>query len=134
MKNKILLFSIMIILLGISCKSTKTTNSGNTNNTTTNVDENNYRFVVSFISKGEGIDSKLNDDFTKFISETETKAKKKINAENYQKGREGEIQYCMKLNNFNEKEQENFIKEVKALFGGSTMVILNENCTCTNKK
>jgi hypothetical protein len=124
----------MIILLGISCKSTKTINSGNTNNTTTNVDENNYRFVVSFISIGQGIDSKLNEDFIKLLTDSENKTKKKINAENYQKGREGEIQYCMKLKNFNEKEQENFIKEVKALFGGSTMVILNENCTCTNKK
>ncbi|NVO03178.1 MAG: hypothetical protein HXX09_10815 [Bacteroidetes bacterium] len=136
MKKNILFIVLAIALFGISCKTTKKTNTNNSNITTENpkLDENTYRFVVSFISIGEGIDTKLNEDFTKLMADTEGKTKKKMNAENYSRGREGEIQYCLKLNDYTTKEKDTFLKEIKSLIGDSKLVILTENCACTNKK
>ena len=91
--------------------------------------DNTYRLVVQFYSKGEGIDSKVNDAFVKFV-DTYTK---KIVYEPTHWGREGEIDYCLKLSELTSVEQDDFVKKAKDLLSKSALVHVNESAECVHK-
>ncbi len=93
-----------------------------------------YRFNVSFISIGSGIDHKAKEQFVQFIQQFDEKNNVKINKEITHWGREGETDYCLKLNELNKQQQEQFIKETKALLKNSTRVRYNENSICRYNK
>ena len=123
MKVKInyLIFTMMLILPFVSCKSTaqnKTSTPGN------------YRVVVSFISKGNGINNQIHEQFENFVKNNS----KKPVMENYRWGREGEIDYCLQLNELSKKDQIKFIDEVKKIIGSSDVVLVTENAPCIHKK
>ncbi len=88
-----------------------------------------YPLVVQFYSKGEGIDSKTNDAFTKFMDTYP----KKISYEPTHWGREGEIDYCLKLSELSSPEQADFVKKAKEVLSKSTLVHVNENAACAHK-
>ncbi|MBI3501267.1 MAG: hypothetical protein HY063_05675 [Bacteroidetes bacterium] len=88
-----------------------------------------YPLVVQFYSKGEGIDSKTNDAFVKFMDTY----LKKISYEPTHWGREGEIDYCLKLSELSSTEQAEFIKKAKDLLAKSTLVHVNDNAKCVHK-
>lgn len=91
--------------------------------------ENTYRLVISFYSIGEGSDYKTKEEFEKFLN-TYTK---KIAYEPTQWGREGEVDYCLKLNELSLTEQLDFVKKAKELVSKSRLVHVNENAKCVNK-
>src|SRR6185369_17109930 len=45
-------------------------------------------------------------------------------------GREGEVNYCLALNELSAAEQTDFIKKANAILGKSTLVHVNENIAC----
>jgi hypothetical protein len=121
---KTLLFSISLVLLagfaGVACKSNKL--SKNTSNE--------YRLIVSFLSKGSGIDMKVHESFLSFTDKHSKKPKYEI----YRWGREGEIDYCFQLGEMKAKDQSEFIESVKNIIGKSDEVQILENSPCVHKK
>lgn len=91
--------------------------------------DNTYRLVVSFYSKGEGPDQKNKQEFEKFLSNQP----KKIAFEPTTWGREGEVDYCLKLNELSGTEQTDFVRKAKELLSKSQLVHVNENAQCVNK-
>lgn len=104
------------------------TTSNPTSNTTTNKDET-TRLVVSFYSKGEGIDVASKEAFVKLLNSNT----KRIAYEPIQWGREGEVDYCLELKELSSAEQENFVKKAKELLNKSTLVHINEHAKCVHK-
>ena len=92
--------------------------------------DENVRFVVSFYSIGQGIDSKTNDEFVKFLDTYPNP--KKINYTPSHWGREGEVYYCLALKELTPIEQEEFIRKAKKIL--STNVNASENSACSHKK
>jgi hypothetical protein len=138
------LFSIAIILFTfISCKSqekkskidnnNKSQNSVTTNNESSNK-QNQYRFIVSFYSKGNGTDSKLIDKYTKFIKEFELNKGLTLSNEIIYWGKEGETDFCFKLENLNQNVQNEFITQSKALLKESDLVFISENTINKHKQ
>ena len=97
--------------------------------TVTTTVEDTYRLVVSFYSKGEGIDNKVNEAFVKVLDSNS----KKIVYEPTHWGREGEIDYCLKLSELSSIEQNDFVKKVKEVLSKSSLVHINENAKCVHK-
>jgi len=91
--------------------------------------EDTYRLVVQFYSKGEGIDNKANEAFVKFLDSNS----KKIAYEPTHWGREGEIDYCLKLSELSPLEQDEFVKKAKDLLVKSSLVHVNESAKCVHK-
>ncbi|MBS1647435.1 MAG: hypothetical protein JST67_08865 [Bacteroidetes bacterium] len=82
-----------------------------------------YRLVVSFTSKGAGIDSKSFDE----ISALAQNYRPKINYETCQMGREGERNLLFKLNEISKKKQRKFVKEVKTKIKDTSLVFVKED-------
>jgi len=99
-------------------------------NATTNMQEDIYRLVVSFYSKGEGVDLSHKAEYEKFLNNQP----KKIAFEPTTWGREGETDYCLKLNELTTDEQSNFVKKSKEILNRSTLVHVNENAKCVHKQ
>lgn len=95
----------------------------------TNTADDTYRLVISFYSKGEGIDSKVNEVFIKFLDSNS----KKIAYEPTHWGREGEIDYCLKLSELSPSEQNEFVKKAKDLLAKSSLIHVNESAKCVHK-
>lgn len=131
------LFYLIVVISLIACNNTKKVTENNTTKSTsnnTNMSEINYRLIVSFISIGEGTDQKTKQKFEQFISQYEKINKTKLNYEIVNWGREGEVDYCFKLIELKEKQQESFVTETKELLKSSSLVNLTENTTCPHKR
>ena len=96
--------------------------------------QNLYRFNVSFISIGSGIDSKAKQAFIEFIRSFEEKNKVKIIYETAPWGREGETDFCFKLSDLNKGNQIKFIADSKDNLKNSKLVRFTENTTCKNDR
>lgn len=141
MKQTIIIVSLLFITsISIGCKAKKetssTTNSSastatNADTQTTMEDEKTiqYRLIISFISKGAGIDSKLSDAITAYTSSHPKKPASKL----ISWGREGENDHCFLLKELTKTEQVEFIAEIKKIIGSSDMVLLTENSKCMHK-
>lgn len=123
MKNLIYLILPLILF---ACSANKKTSNTLTSPTATGADST-CRFVVSFISIGAGIDNKAREEFDKFVLEYSAKNKEHIVYIPERWGREGEIDYCFKLNDLNASKQEEFIREAKGLLKESSLVRYKEN-------
>ncbi len=134
MKNLFFLAAILSLAAStMSCKSKKETSSSATasaSNTTaseTKADDPNKlncRLVVSFISKGAGLDREKNAAFMEYI----TGHPKKPAYKEVRWGREGETDYCFRLAELDtKKDQESFIEGLKKIAAGSDMMVITEN-------
>lgn len=92
--------------------------------------EQNFRLVVSFISKGAGTDGKAHEKFKEFLENYNPK----VEFEFTPWGREGEKDYCLKLGELSKENQERFVNEVKTLVGSSDRVFIVENSECRHKR
>lgn len=141
--KKVILFSMLLIAV-VACKSRKkvavnTPAEQPTSQTTQTpqvsaLPDSMYRFTVSFISVGAGTDRKAKEKFNQFILQFNEKNNVKINVEIAGWGREGETDYCLKLNELNKQQQDQFITETKELLKSSTLVRYTENSMCKHKK
>lgn len=86
-------------------------------------------FVVSFYSRGEGIDATIKDEFVKFLDSYA----KNITYQSTHWGREGEIDYCIKINELSPSEQDSFVKKSKEILNKSALVHINKNMKCVHK-
>lgn len=133
MKN-LIYFSAVISIL--ACNSTKKATAKNlTPSTSNNINaiDTLYRLSVSFISIGAGTDKKARQDYDQYLIQFEQKNKIKLSYEITPWGREGEKDYCFKLNELNKKQQEVFIAETKEVLKNSTLVRYKENQPITFK-
>ncbi len=139
MKQLFILASLLVIAsISICCKTKKNTTTSTTSSVpaTTEIaaaleDEKTiqYRVIISFISKGAGIDLKLSSAITAYVSAHPKKPTSKI----VSWGREGETDHCFLLKELTKTEQVDFIAGVKRIIGTSDMVLLTENSKCNHQ-
>lgn len=89
--------------------------------------DSSFRFVVSFISIGSGIDRKAKSQYEQFLKDFESKNNVNISYEKKYWGREGEVNFCFMLNELKKEEQESFILQSKNLLANSTRIRFKEN-------
>lgn len=87
------------------------------------------RVVVSFISRGEGIDLKTKDKLEQWLNERggvvwETKTF----------GREGETNYCFFMAGKTTREQEIFVRDLRTFLGENELVLVQEWGVCDKRK
>lgn len=83
-----------------------------------------YRLVVSFYSVGEGINITRHEKFQALLANYNPKVK----FESIKWGREGEVDYCMKLSELSESQQMEFVNKVKEVV--MPLVHVSENVRC----
>jgi hypothetical protein len=93
-----------------------------------------YRFTISFISIGAGIDHTAKTKYDQFVIDFGKRNKVKLAHEVVGWGREGEVDYCFKLAELKELQQAAFVKESKALVNGNELVQTKENANCRIKR
>lgn len=128
-------FSILFLFTIIfACGNTKK-NADNSSNTSTNVVVNNsYRLIVSFISKGSGLDPKAKQAFSQYLTDYEAKTKIKVAFDKFAWGKEGETDYCFKLIELSIDQQSAFVSDLKTKLSGSDRVLYEENAECRHKR
>ena len=123
---RLILFSIFISIFFIQCKSTK---NNTVNKEITPIDSVvTYKAVVSFFSKGSGVDS---DKFSKTKQLLITYSEKSDCGISYTLatwGREGEKDFC--INAQSKKCYNSLISEIKILTQESDRVRITENASC----
>lgn len=98
------------------------------------VNGNFYRLIVSFISIGEGTYRQGRETLDGVLADWKTKKGKEITFESVAWGREGENDFCFRINNLNEKEQQMFVSDMKTAFKGRSLVQITENQPCVHKR
>lgn len=109
--------------------NTTTVSSGDANPVVTNVQAdsaNLYRVVVSFTSRGEGIDYKTAETFENWVKD---QPKHPAYTKTHY-GREGETCYCLKLNELSTREQEIFIRDLRTLLTDKPLIFIAEYAPC----
>ncbi len=96
--------------------------------------ENSYRFIVSFISIGEGTDRTAKPILDGIVAEWEKKTGKTIAVEPIAWGREGETDFCYQLKELTSKEQESFVNQVRTAFKDHSLIQITENQPCMHKR
>jgi len=96
--------------------------------------DNNYRLIVSFISIGEGTDIKAHENFDAFMSSWQTENNKTLVVDKVPWGREGEVDYCFKLNELDKDSQAKFVSKVQDAVKDSKLVQISENQPCMHKR
>lgn len=93
-----------------------------------------YDMIVSFISKGEGIDNAVRDKVDQAIEKFNTKNKTSIQPEKVGWGREGEVDYLFKAKNLSTAQQKDFSAKIKAAVGNSDIVFISYNKKAVHKR
>ena len=96
----------------------------------TPVKQQTSRLIVSFYSICCGIDQQAQEKFDKFLNTYEKTKRKKLSRSANRWGREGEIDYCLKLSELSRSEQKKFVSKVRSLLKSSKLVNINENAAC----
>lgn len=130
MKFLFFIITVSALAMGITigCKAKKEAVAATV--ITTETKEHIYRVIVSFISKGTGVDRNKVESFLTYV---ESHSKKPL-YEKIQWGREGEMDFCLQLNELNKDEQVVFIEKLKEQMKGSDRVFITENQACMHKK
>ena len=89
-----------------------------------------YRLKVSFISKGSGTDASAKKKFLAFINNYEKEHNITFGVISQSWGREGEIDYCLLLDNVGSKEQDVIVNQIKDLLKLCTLVRYFEYVPC----
>ena len=118
-----------------ACSSSKVqTDNSHSDVHAINVSDSIYALRVSFFSIGSGIDGKAKQEYEQYINEFQTINNVTIVLNKTSWGKEGEIDYCIKLNNLSTELQEQFIRSTKDKTKDSKLVRLYENTECKYKK
>ena len=100
----------------------------------TQVREQTSRLVVSFYSICCGIDHQAQEKLDKFINNYEKAKGKQLTRSVVRWGKEGEVDYCLKLSELSPREQKKFISKVRSLLKRSKLVHINENAACQSER
>ncbi len=93
-----------------------------------------FRFTVSFISIGSGVDKKAKQDFNRFVDQFNSKNGVAIKSQLISWGREGESDYCFRLSELDKPLQEKFIIETKEILKASSRIRYFENEVCKHRR
>ena len=128
-------FLIPIVFLCLmACKNSEKANKEDSKVTSSTVNNDSIcRFQVSFISIGSGPDRPAKQKFTEFINNFNALNNLNITPKIVNWGREGEQDYCFKLEGIKTESQEKFISDSKLLFTGNTLVKCLENMPYRHK-
>lgn len=96
--------------------------------------QNMYRFIISFISIGEGTDRNGRETFDAVMTSWEKKKGAPVAYESVPWGREGEVDFCFNFKELSGQEQENFVNDMKSAFKDRPLVQLFENQPCAHKR
>ena len=94
----------------------------------------NYKLVVMFYSIGEGVESEFVLAFEDSISAFSARIGKNIDYERTPWGREGEIDFCLQLNELSEVEKSLFISQTKSQLKKAKWVNVYENYPCKHRR
>ena len=94
------------------------------------IDTNNCRFVISFYSIGQGSEYLLINAFEDSIGSYSLKFGKNIDYKKTSWGREGEIDFCLKLNELSQEDQKEFISLTRSQLKVAKWVNVFENYPC----
>jgi hypothetical protein len=87
-----------------------------------------YRLIVSFFSKGEGVNHHAKSLLEEFLQ------KQTIKYDRTRWGREGEVDFCFFLNEMDADKQAFFVRDIKALLLDQQGVNLFENSLSIHKR
>ena len=93
-----------------------------------------FDVIISFISKGEGIDNDLKTKIDEGISAFNTKHKLKVNPTSLSWGREGETDYNFLLKNLSTSQKKEFISSMEEIVGSSDMAHITFNQKSVHKR
>ncbi|MES2567170.1 MAG: hypothetical protein V4565_09910 [Bacteroidota bacterium] len=133
--KRLFFLASLVSLACISCKAKKEASKSSeptpvANLITSQESSKTYRLIVSFISKGAGLDRTKQ---TTLLSYIESHPKKPAYT-TVLWGREGETDYCFSLSELKTKAEINsFIENVKKIAAGSDMMQLSENAVSEHK-
>jgi hypothetical protein len=123
MKIVIKIWSITLLLFAMSsCSSAQ--------KSTSNDNDKNTDFIVSFFSKGIGIDRKIYPEFKNFL----TTNYPNLDYSESKHGREGERFFCFDLSSLKKNKKNDFIQQAKVILSKSELVRLQENSPCLHKE
>ena len=143
-----LLFPFVVALILISCKNNNPAAAGKQNEKTADsivesvniksvdslkenaIDTNNSRLVIMFYSIGQGSEYLLSNAFEDSIGSYSVKFGKNIDYKKTLWGREGEIDFCLKLNELTKAEQAEFIVLARTQLKSAKWVNIFENYPC----
>ena len=97
-------------------------------------EKNTYRLVVSFYSTGSGSDSKSIDMFENFLADYSVQHNLRLAFDKTPWGREGEVDYCVRLDNLNFEAQKNFVLQTREILFQTQLVYITENAACRHKR
>ena len=93
-----------------------------------------YRLVVTFYSIGQGSEIRLINAFEDSIGAFSGLKGKTIDYEKVQYGREGETDFCLKLNELTPEEQEEFVRKAHETLKEARWVHIKENEPCLHRR
>ena len=121
----------------IACSSSKKSFENSSNETVSNSEslaDSIYSLRISFISIGSGTDKKTKLEYEQFLKQFEESNKVTILLDKASWGKEGEIDFCIKLTGLSDALRKQFIQETKDKLKNSKLVRIYENTTCKYKK
>ena len=121
--KKLLALPFFILFLGLNSQAS----------TISNADSTNYRMVVSFFSRASGIDAQARKQVDAYIYQFEQAKGITVDKEETRWGREGEIDYCIRLEKVTTKDQKKFVKKIKGIATKSCRVNVLENSPCLHR-
>jgi len=125
MKTTVILL-LSVVMLSFACKHSKDAQKTTTTDT--------YRLIVSFISKGEGTDAATRAAMESLITTFSNRDGFIVKYDKYTWGREGEADYCFKMDGMKKAKQQEFVDSIKNVTKDSKLVIITENAVCSHKK
>jgi len=118
----------LVIIFTTSCICQKKAAKDTSTATTETVSQS--RFIVSFFSRGSGIDHAIKKEYISFLQANYSN----IKYDEVKWGREGETDYCFGLDGIDSKKVEQFIQQSKDLLAKSQRVRIKENTSCRTPK
>lgn len=97
---------------------------------TTNMSREVSDLIITFSSRGEGINGKAKKLLHDFIDEFESQHKIRFKYDVNSWGREGERDYCFDLKDLDNDKQELFVTQVKRLLEEENLVTISKNKSC----
>jgi len=93
-----------------------------------------FSLVVSFYSIGEGIDFKVAKEYNQLLSSYTTSEGILLDFDKVSWGREGETDFCIRLNSYSKKEKEKFLEKSQEILKKTELVHTKENASCRQKR
>lgn len=89
-----------------------------------------YRLIISFISIGEGTDGDARQLMDNLLGIWAEHNQVTLKYDSFPWGREGEVDYCFRLNELNTELQDAFVSEMREVMKDRNLIQITENQKC----